>query len=464
MGMKAAKALGRKAAIGMLKNRLKTTEKSKHTLEELQQKYYTCLQKGSNEELTDPHDYIDALVEYIQILQNQLDNEKNKRKEDKKILTRTKNDLEQKKQKIQELHQREAKQKKIISDMKIVEHNTYKEVANLQTQLTQKDKLLHESTQNEKILLNKLEQLQKTIKNTSKLKPRKPNKMDLITQLNNRIKNLEIDLKNATPNESYFKHKYQQELLVRTSVQKELTAFKRKYNDSLKYIEKFEDLLTGLLALPKKNSNEKEISPRNMENEKRVVVFGTVERNDNNIFFRDSRNIQYKINWSESIHYVKFSIPTKVMISNEAAVILEQYPKITNPASPATIRKFVTSKRSSNQKTKESILVEKLSDYKVLLIGSASQINKNGKLTQYLAKCGLQVKLIDPFEESLNRISACNARFDAIIIFTGHIPHSVWDHVSKQDDRVEEIWSIKEKDVLTRIKYIVTHKCRLAEN
>lgn len=84
MGMKAAKALGRKAAIGMLKNRLKTTEKSKHTLEELQQKYYTCLQKGSNEELTDPHDYIDALVEYIQILQNQLDNEKNKRKEDKK--------------------------------------------------------------------------------------------------------------------------------------------------------------------------------------------------------------------------------------------------------------------------------------------------------------------------------------------------------------------------------------------
>ncbi|HDR7253881.1 TPA: viral A-type inclusion protein [Bacillus pacificus] len=464
MGMKAAKALGRKAAIGMLKNRLKTTEKSKHTLEELQQKYYTCLQKGSNEELTDPHAYIDALVEYIQILQNQLETEKNKRKEDKKILTKTKNDLEQKKQKIQELHQREAKQKKIISDMKIVEHNTYKEVANLQSQLTQKDELLNKSTQNEKSLLNKLEQLQKTIKNISKVKHRKSNKADLITQLNNRIKNLEIDLKNATPNESYFKHKYQQELLVRTSVQKELTAFKRKYNDSIKYIEKFEDLLTGLLALPEKNINKKEISSRTTENKKKVIVFGTVERNDNRIFFKDSRNTQHKINWSESIHYVKFGIPTKVMISDEAAVILEQYPKITNSTSSATLRKFVTNRRSSNQEKRESIPVEKLGNYKVLLIGSASQINKNGKLTQYLAKSGLQVKLIDPFEESLNRISACNARFDAIIIFTGHIPHSVWDHVSKQDYRVEEVWSIKEKDVFTRIKYIVTQKCRLAAN
>lgn len=214
-------------------------------------------------------------------------------------------------------------------------------------------------------------------------------------------------------------------------------------------VEKLYQRYKTLKGQYKKKILEEEIERQTLEG---INIGYIVYSEDGKWIFYNLKNELYEV-CSSSIK-LKDGNPVKVELRKDGRVhVVQSYDigSLTTKKEKQTFQKVGNKlNRISVNRGKKEIYLN-FGTYKALIIGSRNMASYKDRLERH----GLEVRIINPYEDSLNIIIPSSQWADVIIVCTSHVSHAVMDILKTFDNssKIEYIKDDSREAIATRVRY-----------
>jgi myosin heavy subunit len=202
----------------------------------------------------------------------------------------------------------------------------------------------------------------------------------------------------------------------------------------------------GMLSFRTKLHAEELDLNRTVKKEK----MGHLETKGEHWVFIDAESIEYPLKYSLASEMLSINERPVKAILDQGKAILTEYFNLDWP-NHAKVSRETKSKGAVQQRK-----YAKFGNYNVLIIGSRFMSDYKHRLELH----GCTVSIHNPYEESYELLDGKVSKADVILVCEKHVPHSIWGHVDRNEEKVCVLKN-DSKDLVATYAYLVLERCGL---